>query len=134
MAQKQKPLTPIEVAEILFKRHTHASQVYEHNPDQIVYTEADVISIIAILGAPAPDFDGFAKLTKAGHITQRQEEFKIAEAIKKGMKAMKLNNTQLAKKMNVPKGEITRALSGTNMTVATIRKYEIALNIKILNL
>ena len=35
-----------ELEKLLFERHTHAEIANDHEPDQIVYTEKDVLDII----------------------------------------------------------------------------------------
>lgn len=53
-----KKITGKEIAEMLFKRHTHAEMIaLDNNPDQIVYREKEVISLLKELGYPEPDWD-----------------------------------------------------------------------------
>jgi hypothetical protein len=33
----------------MFNRHTHAEQVYEYNPDEIVYREKDVLELMRLV-------------------------------------------------------------------------------------
>lgn len=124
--------TAINVAEDLFKCHTHAEIVFLTNPDQIVYCEADVIKILTKYGHPAPDFEGFAKTAKVSYRSQRQEILLMTEVIKNGMKKKGYNNTRLAQEMGVSRSVITRILSGANLEVTTMLKLERVLDIKLI--
>lgn len=54
------PASPLDVAHELFTRHSHAEIENGINPDQIVYTEQDVIDILKTFGICEPDWDGYA--------------------------------------------------------------------------
>jgi hypothetical protein len=114
--------TAIDIAEYLHKYHTHAEIAYAKNPQEIVYTEQDVIKILTDLGHPEPDFANYAKIasdSKEGYMNKKRELLRLSTIIKEGMIKNKI--------------EITRLLSGANMTAATMMKLERVLNIKLLN-
>lgn len=128
--------TAIDIAEYLHKYHTHAEIAYAKNPQEIVYTEQDVIKILTNLGHPEPDFASYAKIakdSKEGYMNKKRELLRLAAIIKEGMIKRNIDNTQLAQLMHLSKGAITRLLSGANMTAATMMKFERVLDIKLLN-
>ncbi len=49
-------LTAKQLAEELFKIHTHAELVNDQDSGQIVYKEKDIINLLIKLGYPEPDF------------------------------------------------------------------------------
>lgn len=64
--------TPIEIAEALFIRHTHAELiVMDNDPNQIVYREGSIISLLKELGYPEPDWDGYAELVRRANSFKR---------------------------------------------------------------
>ncbi len=138
MAQpkRRNKTQPLIIAEDLHKEHTTAAIVYKRNPQEIVYTEAAVIKILTKYGHPEPDFAGYAKIAKntsEGYFNRKKELNSLAALIKKEMDKKGIDNTELARLMNLSKSEITRLLSGANMTVATVLRIERVLDIKLLN-
>lgn len=138
MAQpkRQKKITAITIAADLHKHHTHAELAHQQNPQQIVFTEENVIKILTNLGHPPPDFEGYAKIAKSspqGYMSRRKELLNITSRIKDGMDKKKLNNSQFAEAMGLSNGAITRILSGANITAHTMLKIERVLDIKLLN-
>lgn len=132
--QRQKTvISPLKIAEDLHKHHTHAEAAFLANPQQIIYTEEVVIKILTKYGLPEPDFEGYAKLSKTAHNSKRKELLHLSSLIKAGMEAKGLNNTEFAKLARLTKGEVTRILSGANMTAATMMRIEYVLDIKLLN-
>lgn len=53
-----KPLTAIELAEELFKIHTHAELL--NDPEEIVYRQEDILKLFKKLGYPQPDYEGYS--------------------------------------------------------------------------
>lgn len=126
----------IIIAEDLHKQHTTAEIVFKRNPNEVVYTEAAVIKILTKLGHPEPDFAGYAKIaknTREGYFNRKKELNSLSALIKKGMDAKGIDNTELARLMNLSPSGITRILSGANLTVATMLRIERVLEIKLLN-
>jgi hypothetical protein len=45
-----------ELGRKLFSIHTHAEIVYDHDPNQVVYREKDIIALLKEYGFPEPKF------------------------------------------------------------------------------
>lgn len=134
--KRQKKTQSLSIAEDLHKHHTTAEIAFKNNPKEIVYTEAVVIKLLTKHGLPAPDFERYSKIAKdsnEGYMNIKRELLHITHLIKQGMKKKGLDNSKLAELMNLSKPEITRLLSGVNMTAATMVKLQRVLEIKLIN-
>ncbi len=128
--------SPISIAEDLHKYHSTAATEFQKNPQEIVYTEENVIKILTKNSLPAPDFASYANIAEdspQGYINKKKELLRLVAVIKQGMEDKGLNNKQLAKLLNIGESQITKILSGANMTAVTMFRLERVLEIKLLN-
>lgn len=133
--QKSKA-TPISIAEDLHKYHSTAEEVFMRNPHETVFTEENVIKILTKNGFPEPDFASYANIaedTPQGYINKKKELLRLVAVIKQGMDDKGLNNKQLARLLDISESQITKILSGANMTAVTMFRLERVLDIKLLN-
>lgn len=71
-----EPITAIKLAEELFKIHIHAITEAYTNSEQVVYKEADIITLLQKLGLPKPDFDGYNKQVEREFLSPPGETIK----------------------------------------------------------
>jgi ribosome-binding protein aMBF1 (putative translation factor) len=135
-AIRQSKASPIGIAEDLHKYHSTAEAVFRRNPQETVYTEESVIKILTKNGLPEPDFASYANIAEdspKGYINKKKELLRLVAIIKQGMEDKGFNNKQLAKLLNIGESQITKILSGANMTAVTMFRLERVLDIKLLN-
>lgn len=110
-------MNAIDLAEELFKIHTHAYLHFGNEETEIVYREKDIVELLKKLGHPEPDFEGYGKkcdrelLSPPGDtIKEMLEErgWSIADFTKKLQGPLSLNADEwnLKKVSNLLKGNL----------------------------
>lgn len=133
-----KTPTAIQLAEDMTFAFKSATDAYEQDPDQAVFTCDDVITLLKKHGFPDPDFNGRALQVagvKGEARAYRERLRRMGKAIERAMKEKGITQSQMAKLTGRTVSVINRWTSGTaNLEASTIFLIEEHLGIKLLNL
>lgn len=132
--------TAIQVADDLFHAYQSAEVVNESDdydgliPAKAVFEYETVINLLKKWGNTLPDWEGWAKQISASNRIPDRTQYKIARKIQSAMDQKGINAKDLAMLTHKAESEITRWLSGQNMTIKTLVIIQEALKINLLDL
>jgi plasmid maintenance system antidote protein VapI len=110
-----KDLTAIELAGELFAIHSHADLEASADPEQVVYREEDILTLLKKLGYPDPDWEGNAKESFNPNWISPPGDTIISCLESKGITPL-----GLAEKMNKDIGFTSRLLQGKELLTEEI--------------
>ena len=121
--------TAIQVAGDLHRIH----KIQNGKP---IYAQEDIVNLLIMYEIAAPDFEGYAKLSKTTGARSQRNKKKlnvISQKIKAAMKESGIKPKDLAKMANKSVPEIYRWRKAQNLTLLTLFEIESLLNIKLTN-
>lgn len=132
--------TAIQVADDLFHAYQSAEVVNEQDdqavliPDKAVFDYETVINLLKKWEYIQPDWEGWAKQISASNKIPDRTQYQISRKIQCAMDQKGINAKDLATLTHKAESEITRWISGQNMTIKTLVIIQDALKINLLDL